>query len=142
MDGNKSAKRVILRGDQQAGDKREFRSSSYYLSDNFVDLFAHEVRSRREPAQSSAARTNINDDSEGHAVPTEGDPTDGANEANDRVRVCVTNWKAAKEESAKRSWEIFNETGLFASACRHGLILWLADMRRSGELYVLKCLRA
>ena len=103
MDGNESAKRVIPRGDRQAGDKREFRSSSYYLSDSFLDLFVHEVRSRREPAQSSAARTNINDDSEGHAVPTEGDPTDGANEANDRVKVCITNWRAAKEESAKRS---------------------------------------
>ncbi|OSD05539.1 hypothetical protein PYCCODRAFT_1362075, partial [Trametes coccinea BRFM310] len=31
------------------------------------------------------------------------------------------------------SWGIFEETGIFASACRHGLILWLVDMIRCGE---------
>ncbi|KIP01438.1 hypothetical protein PHLGIDRAFT_38684, partial [Phlebiopsis gigantea 11061_1 CR5-6] len=34
----------------------------------------------------------------------------------------------------KRMWAIFEEAGIFACACRHGLILWLVDMVRSGEL--------
>lgn len=47
---------------------------------------------------------------------------------------CVKNWKAAAREEKKQMWQMFNESGLFASACRHGLILWLVDMVRSGEL--------
>ena len=31
---------------------------------------------------------------------------------------------------------IFEETGIYASACRHGFMLWICDMVRSGELYV------
>ncbi len=31
-------------------------------------------------------------------------------------------------------WAVFNETGIFASACRHGQILWITDMIRSGKL--------
>ncbi|KAL6307295.1 hypothetical protein BKA93DRAFT_815979 [Sparassis latifolia] len=31
-------------------------------------------------------------------------------------------------------WGIFDETGISASACHHGMILWLADMVCSGEL--------
>jgi hypothetical protein len=46
---------------------------------------------------------------------------------------CANNWKAAQSDSKKRMWGIFAETGLFASACRHGFILWIADMIRSGE---------
>lgn len=46
---------------------------------------------------------------------------------------CANNWKAAQSDSKKRMWGIFAETGLFASACRHGFILWIADMVRSGE---------
>ncbi|KAF9530494.1 hypothetical protein CPB83DRAFT_748578, partial [Crepidotus variabilis] len=34
----------------------------------------------------------------------------------------------------KRMWNVFDESGLFASACRHGLILWIADLVQSGEL--------
>ncbi|EIW75720.1 hypothetical protein CONPUDRAFT_26328, partial [Coniophora puteana RWD-64-598 SS2] len=35
----------------------------------------------------------------------------------------------------KKSWGIFDETGIFACACRHGFIVWIADMVRSGELF-------
>ncbi|PCH43265.1 hypothetical protein WOLCODRAFT_47945, partial [Wolfiporia cocos MD-104 SS10] len=34
----------------------------------------------------------------------------------------------------KKMWAIFDETGIFSSACRHRFILWLMDMVRSGEL--------
>ncbi|KAG6807975.1 hypothetical protein H0H92_005850, partial [Tricholoma furcatifolium] len=47
---------------------------------------------------------------------------------------CTDNWKAAAKEENKRMWAIFSEAGIFASACRHGFILWLADMIASGEL--------
>ena len=72
----------------------------------------------------------------------EGDPTDGA-AANDvtgsarqkAIEACVRNWKAAASDAQKKSmWEIFDETGIFAAACRHGFILIVVDMVRSGEL--------
>ena len=47
---------------------------------------------------------------------------------------CVDNWKAASAELKKKMWQMYEESGVFASACRHGLILWLCDMIRSGEL--------
>ena len=54
-----------------------------------------------------------------------------------RIKVlaqCVKNWKAAAEDDKKRMWAIFDEAGVFACACRHGLVLWILDMIRSGEL--------
>jgi hypothetical protein len=36
----------------------------------------------------------------------------------------------------KKMWGVFDETGVFASACPHGFVLWLVDMIQSGELYV------
>ncbi|EKM48904.1 uncharacterized protein PHACADRAFT_107991 [Phanerochaete carnosa HHB-10118-sp] len=47
---------------------------------------------------------------------------------------CVDNWKAAAAEAKKKMWKMYEESGVFASACRHGFILWLCDMVRSGEL--------
>ncbi|KIY47446.1 hypothetical protein FISHEDRAFT_45344, partial [Fistulina hepatica ATCC 64428] len=47
---------------------------------------------------------------------------------------CADNWKAAMASEVKRMWGIYRETGVFATACRHGFILWLADMVQSGEL--------
>ena len=33
---------------------------------------------------------------------------------------CVKNWKAASSDKSKKMWAMFDESGLFASACRHG----------------------
>ncbi|TFY56323.1 hypothetical protein EVJ58_g7713 [Rhodofomes roseus] len=46
----------------------------------------------------------------------------------------MENWKAASAEANKKMWGIFDETGIFASACQHGFILWLFDMVWSGKL--------
>lgn len=40
------------------------------------------------------------------------------------------------EELTERMWGIFDETGIFLALCRHGFVLLVADMVRSGELYV------
>lgn len=47
---------------------------------------------------------------------------------------CSKNWKAAADEEKKHMWSVFDETGIFVSACRHGLLLWVTDMVSSGEL--------
>ena len=60
------------------------------------------------------------------------DPTDGKEDQPDGG--CAANWKAAASDEEKRMWGIFEETGIFACACRHSIILWICDMYRSGEL--------
>jgi hypothetical protein len=60
-----------------------------------------------------------------------GDPTDGVEGF---VAPCADHWKASAAEERKRMWGVFDEAGVFASACCHGFIIWLADMIRCGEL--------
>ncbi|KAJ7701088.1 hypothetical protein B0H17DRAFT_1157764 [Mycena rosella] len=43
-------------------------------------------------------------------------------------------WKNMSEEITARMWGIFDETGIFLSLCRHGFVLLIADMVKSGEL--------
>ncbi|KAI0707556.1 hypothetical protein C8T65DRAFT_576556 [Cerioporus squamosus] len=137
MDGNNSLKRVLASGGRTNADLRLFKDD-YFLPREFVDSFAHEVKSRQlprkpilvddphneEPSQESDDDDDV-PDGEG-----EGDPTDGA----ETLGSCATNWKAAAADEKKRMWSIYDESGIFACACRHGLILWIADMVRSGEL--------
>ncbi|KAI0676297.1 hypothetical protein C8Q78DRAFT_960152, partial [Trametes maxima] len=134
MDGNNSLKRMRPLGGRKIGDARVFEESDYFLPQSFADRFANEVRSR--PQQNSGAGMASSDmmdidDPPPLAPQSEGDPTDGAGGVDS---LCTKNWKAAQSDEKKRSWDIFEETGIFASACRHGLILWLVDMVRSGEL--------
>ncbi|KAI0078046.1 hypothetical protein K474DRAFT_1683961 [Panus rudis PR-1116 ss-1] len=136
FDGNNSLKRMAANPDRVAGDTRVYTESDYFLPREFVDRFAHEVKSRRTDKGPQIQPDMLDDDvGDGHEPldPIEGDPTDGS--ADDKgVEQCVKNWKSAASEDKKKAWGIFDETGIFASACRHGLILWLVDMVKSGEL--------
>ena len=49
---------------------------------------------------------------------------------------CAERWRNMKSTVTSKMWGIFNETGIFLSLCRHGFVLMIADMVRSGELYV------
>ncbi|KAG6870676.1 hypothetical protein C0993_004504, partial [Termitomyces sp. T159_Od127] len=76
---------------------------------------------------------NADEDEEREIETAEGDPTDGEMSSS----TCTNNWKAAAKDENKKMWAIFAESGIFASACRHGFILWICDMITSGELYVI-----
>lgn len=125
MDGNNSLKRIAHVGNRAIGDIRVF-DSDHFLSRDFVDGFANEVKAGRLPSDES--RDDGNEDDE--VLQEGGDPADGDNE----TTPCAVNWKAAAADEKKTMWGIFEESGCFASACRHGFILWIADMVRSGEL--------
>ncbi len=138
MDGNNSLKRMAPVGKRKVGDTRIFVESDYYLPVDFVNSFANEVKSRQQQPRADLVppEPEVEDDADEPAPPApsgdqEGDPTDGA--AGD-PSPCATNWKAAAVDEAKRSWAIFEETGVFVCACPHGFVLWLVDMIRSGEL--------
>jgi Kyakuja-Dileera-Zisupton transposase len=123
FDGNESLKCLAQIGDRAVGDTRVFTDSDYYLEPSFVDSFANEVKSRRVdpiPNDDSVNTDNISEDGDD-------DPT---------LASCADNWKAARSDSKKQAWGIFRVNGLFASACRHSFVLWIADMIRSGEQYV------
>ena len=169
-------------GDRKAADVRQL-DSDYFIPREFVDRFAHEVKSRRTKNPQVKTRRpgdvidTEDEDTEDEDVPEEdGDPTDGSAGAGidlpassvgidppassvgidlpasnppeppspedaiqqalaNRIReACVVNWKAAASEEKKKMWSIFDECGVFAAACRHGFLLWLIDMIRSGEL--------
>ncbi|KAI0686976.1 hypothetical protein C8Q76DRAFT_772245 [Earliella scabrosa] len=131
MDGNNSLKRVATSGGREVADLRVYEDHDYFLPRDYVDGFAGEVKSRQAqkkpvllPREQEPNNAEVEDDG------SEGDPTDGTQAAGP----CASHWKAAAADEKKRMWAIYDETGIFASACRHGLILWIADMVRSGEL--------
>ncbi|KIK40552.1 hypothetical protein CY34DRAFT_24782 [Suillus luteus UH-Slu-Lm8-n1] len=60
-----------------------------------------------------------------NAAEAEG-PTDDENP-------CAGHWKNMDEEKTKKTWGVYDETGIFIAVCRHGFYLLIADMVQSGE---------
>ncbi|KAF7330728.1 hypothetical protein MSAN_02445400 [Mycena sanguinolenta] len=52
----------------------------------------------------------------------------------DAKNPCSNRWKNMIDDMMSRMWGIFDETGIFLALCRHGFVLVVADMVRSGEL--------
>ncbi|KAI0702856.1 hypothetical protein BC835DRAFT_1263436, partial [Cytidiella melzeri] len=119
MDGNNSLKRMATTADRTAADTRVLDDSTYFLSRQFVDQYANEIRGSPPPAE---------------AVDGIEASAESADLRKKLLAQCVDNWKSAAKEESKRMWSIFDESGIFASACRHGLVLWIIDMVKSGEL--------
>ncbi|KAJ7795486.1 hypothetical protein B0H14DRAFT_2620904 [Mycena olivaceomarginata] len=53
---------------------------------------------------------------------------------NEEGNPCADRWKNMVSDVASKMWGIFDETGVFLALCRHGFVLVIADMIRSGEL--------
>lgn len=134
VDGNNSLKRMAGVGKREVADTRVFSESDYYLTEEFVDLFANEVKAR--PSDPNVEEDDGREELEEDWVDMEnGDPTDGMPLEEKELIPCAKNWKAATADlRRKKMWGIFRETGIFASACRHSLVLWVCDMISSGEL--------
>jgi hypothetical protein len=126
MDGNDSLKCILRRkptpesgeeGDvSRTGESKELADSrkvggGYYLSREMVDRWAKKVVEDLLPESSPSEQENV------------GDPNP-----------CVTRWTNMVNELVARMWGIFDETGIFLALCRHGFVLMVADMVRSGEL--------
>ncbi|KAJ7640652.1 hypothetical protein B0H17DRAFT_1163952 [Mycena rosella] len=110
-DGNDSLKR-ILRKEQGAFDddgsdpnpRTADAGGDYYLSREKVDRWSKEVLAQQR--------------------------SDNPEEDN----LCQERWKNMSEEITEQMWGIFDETGIFLALCRHGFVLLIADMVKSGEL--------
>ncbi|KAG1858513.1 hypothetical protein F4604DRAFT_1589518 [Suillus subluteus] len=129
MDGGNSAKRITTLGDRHVGDMRNFNESDYLLPHDYVDSFANEVQHRAKDVVASEPIAEITSQS-----PEEDNDNLAVTSTNVMAEDCSKNWKATASDEKKRMWAIFEETGIFVAACRHGFILWYADMVRSGEL--------
>ena len=130
LNSNNSLKCMAMTGGRTVGDVCIF-DSDYYLSREFVNQYANEVRSRQVQAKPDILLDSDQDEDDDEA----GSPDHGAYPtAGKESNPCTSHWKAAAADEMKKMWGMFEETGIFASACRHALILWLVDMVRSGEL--------
>ncbi|KAI0058310.1 hypothetical protein BV25DRAFT_1872035 [Artomyces pyxidatus] len=120
MDGGNSLKRVLRRvpSDDETGEtlgpSSEMIDSrtvggDYYLSREAVDKFID-----NEVTIASGA------------VP--------AHPEDEERNPCAERWENMAPDITKKMWGIFDETGIFIAVCRHGSLLVLADMVRSGEL--------
>jgi Kyakuja-Dileera-Zisupton transposase len=110
MDGGNSAKRVAGSGDT---DERVFLSD-YHISRELVDHFKDDVLHH--------SKWRVAAESE--------NPTD-----NGEVEICTERWKAANTLHDS-TVKVFEQTGIFISACRYGIVEFFCEMYRSGELYV------
>ena len=122
IDGCDSQKR-----DKTAGtcDERIF-DSKYFLSRSFVDGFKDEVRSHAAAWKADKTLANDVELEDGFAF-QEG-------EQDDR---CGSSWKAAtSKELPPASKEAFEQTGVFACLCRHGIVEFMIEFVQSGERYV------
>ncbi|KAF8452808.1 hypothetical protein L210DRAFT_3320488, partial [Boletus edulis BED1] len=122
IDGNNSLKHwdttaygTIPRDDSQVA------RSTYWLTKDDVDKFKHEVKSR---ATASNGDINAHDD-------------DWETEPDDRTPTkfnCVDRWRNAKSDIRKKTYSVFQESGIFVATCRHRFVLLACDMIKSREL--------
>ncbi|KAJ7120518.1 hypothetical protein C8R43DRAFT_959950 [Mycena crocata] len=123
MDGNDSLKRVLRRekgcmhdegedGEPKLADSSERvdnrdASDGYMISRERVDVWAKTRLAAMLPMEQGNSATD---------------------------NPCADRWKNMVNDVTSRMWGIFDETGIFLALCRHGFVLVLADMVRSGEL--------
>ena len=47
---------------------------------------------------------------------------------------CVDRWRNARPDVRKKTFSVFEESGIFLATCRHRFVLLACDMVKSGEL--------
>ncbi|KAJ6472630.1 hypothetical protein C8R45DRAFT_835959, partial [Mycena sanguinolenta] len=126
MDGNNSLKLVdsSFMAGQSRPDNRT-STSFRWLTAAQVDVFKNEVADSQKvkPFQNDVAWLNVNELS---GVEAE--------ELTKCVDTCIERWKAAGPEARKKMFMLFAVAGIFLTVCRHGHVVVMCDMIRSGEL--------
>ncbi|KAK7013207.1 hypothetical protein R3P38DRAFT_2546483 [Favolaschia claudopus] len=121
MDGNDSLKRVLrkdkgvnengesTRGECERPDPRaEDAGGTYFLRRDEVDKWAKEVLATLVKKPKGSTKEEESE--------------------------CQERWKNMSEELTAKMWGVFDETGVFLALCRHGFVILIADMVKSGEL--------
>ncbi|KAK7060534.1 hypothetical protein VNI00_001300 [Paramarasmius palmivorus] len=144
IDGNNSLKMVdeSFKYGNTREDSRQLPDHRW-VEDEEVDQFKDEVarsqNKRGKKAQPATAVVQTADAVYPDLEPGKDDdiPWLNVNETEDLtacVDTCVDRWKNAGPESRKKMFAFFAISGVFLAVCRHGHLLAMCDMRRSGEL--------
>ncbi|KAJ7473498.1 hypothetical protein FB451DRAFT_1133999 [Mycena latifolia] len=163
MDGNNSLKLVdsTFKAGRPRFDNRK-TDSFRWLTAAKVDLFKDEVKTAPKVSMATAASlaaftealaassSSLSDqppDASQLDHPPNADADDDTawlniNELNEDendelakcVNSCVERWKNAGPEARKKMFALFAIAGIFIAVCRHGHVLVICDMIRSGEL--------
>ncbi|KAI0045260.1 hypothetical protein FA95DRAFT_1583416 [Auriscalpium vulgare] len=127
MDGCSSHKRLKGVGHT---DERLF-DSTYFISPEQVDLFKDEVKPRRRRTTVEDVEEEEEEDGD-DAEPApagEGLPTDVGGPTK-----CTDRWVTENASSTGKTAVVFEQTGIFVGACRHGIVELVEEMLQSGEL--------
>ncbi|KAJ7729122.1 hypothetical protein B0H14DRAFT_2640505 [Mycena olivaceomarginata] len=121
LDGGNSLKRALQRNkvESEPGDGPEFvvgESKEYTDNQDASDWYF-------------LAREKVNELAK-HRI-TERMPIEAIE---DKTNPCAERWKNMIEDITAKMWGIFDETGIFICLCRHGFVLMIVDMIKSGEL--------
>jgi len=110
MDDGNSAKWVDGSGH---ADERVFLSD-YHISCEVVDRFKDDIAHHSKQHTAAQPQSVV----------------DGS-----KLETCTENWKITNtlQDSTVK---VFEQTGIFISACRHGIMESFCEMYRSGELYI------
>ena len=121
-------------------DSRTF-DSNYFLSRGQTNKFQYEVKRRTKATHKARSKGQANasdeDEEENDVVDSPWIVVDEPGEVPDgdeKPTSCADHWKASAEEQNQRSLAVYENTGIFPLACRHGLILKATEMVESGEL--------
>ncbi|PSR73315.1 hypothetical protein PHLCEN_2v10843 [Hermanssonia centrifuga] len=119
MDGNSSVKRMTGSGH---ADERVL-ASHLFISPEDVDIFKDDVKNKpgKEPATRQKRPGKKSDRVESDRI--------------DAPTACADRWGATVAGGASdETVQMFEQTGIFLCACRHGIVESVAEMRHSGEL--------
>lgn len=136
MDGNDSLKRIIRRAlkESQGVDDEDAAGENQDDALPGQSVEREDGRTHLGPHYISREATKKYEDCDDLQVEGQ-EVVDGAEE-NEEENPCEGRWQNMEKEVTERAWGIFDETGVFLCLCRHGFVLAILDMVRSGELYV------
>ncbi|KAJ7192578.1 hypothetical protein GGX14DRAFT_379958 [Mycena pura] len=134
MDGNNSLKLVdpTFRAGTTRPDDRA-STSFRWLTPEQVDVFKDEVADSQKAGLGHAPVADNEDPDVAWLNINELSSNDSEELANS-LNTCVERWKAAGPESRKKMFALFAVAGIFLTVCRHGHVVLMCDMIRSGEL--------
>ncbi|KAG8693339.1 hypothetical protein FRC08_009181 [Ceratobasidium sp. 394] len=127
-DGNESMKRVAS---ASVSDSRTFEHD-YFLDDDYVDHFKNETRRNKNSDKTSMGEASGD---LCHDEASKGSTAPSLEVVEDENTPCEQRWKNARADDQNgKKLVVFDETGVFVVSCRHGTVMLVEDMRRSGEL--------